>query len=92
MHKKELSEKELKELEAIRTRSLEISLQLKIEKFLPTARYLKEMLERAIKDVENKDYKMLNGLGILQGNGPALDILAAEIVLLDTLLQERNPQ
>lgn len=69
---------------------LEAKLNRKKGDFLSTVAYLIATLDTARKTVQRDDLETLNNLGVIQGTGSKLDILAAEISLLHSILKDRK--
>jgi len=71
---------------------LEISLNRKSKDLLATCEFLKDELERAILLIKSREYQNLNALGIVQYSGQKIDVLTAEVVLIDQFLKENGEQ
>ena len=48
------------------------------------------VLEFAYKNIENKDYRSINGLGIIQQQGQSIDVLCAKLSELERMYRELN--
>jgi hypothetical protein len=69
---------------------LEVKLERKKKDFLSTTEYLAKVLVEAHGIVANNEVELLNSLGVVQGTGSKLDILAAEIRLLHDILEKKK--